>query len=311
MGVISLGLTEKGLKGGFERAFGPKTDKTLYRKLAMRVESDRDEEHHRWLGSLPGMEEWGPGLKLHGLSAESYNVANMKYATGLEIDRDTVSDDQTQQIMKRVGQLGRQAALHKDELLGDLFENGASANFKSYDDAIFFSAAHETGASGAQDNDLTFTVADADVNVFTAAEGETALQNAISAMMSFLDDRGRPFKIQPTGLAIVCPVIQMFRWQKVVKTAVIDSTDNIMKGVAEVIPFSELSQTSGAWYLVKTDDAEAMPFIFQDREPITQEYLGPGSEEWVKRHKATYSVWARYRMAYGFWAHCVKTTYGT
>ena len=310
MGVISLGLTEKGLKAGFEAAFRPKDEQALYREVAMRVASDRDEEHHRWLGSLPGMEEWGPGLRLHGLSADSYNVANMMYAVGMPIDRNEVSDDQTGQIMQRVNQLGSRAALHKDELLGDLFENGGAANFKSYDDAIFFSAAHETGESGAQDNDLTFEVADADVNVFTAAEGKEALQTAIAAMRSFKDDRGRPFKTSATGLKLVCPVTQEFGWREVLETALISNTDNIMRGKVDVIGFAELT-TDGVWYLLKTDEAALRPFIFQDREAIQTEYLGQGTETWVREHKAVYKVWGRYRMAYGFWPYAVRTTFTT
>lgn len=306
MGIKSTGLSEAGLRSEFFKVYDPVVDDALFQKVAQRIVSTKDVEHHKWLGSLPSMEELGPGLKLHGLRSESYDVANLKYATGLEVDQDEVDDDQTGQIKIRVQQLAEQAALHKDELLGDLLENGGSTGFVAYDGQIFFSASHASGASGSQDNDLTSVVADGDTNVFTAAEGKAALQAAIKAMMSFKDDRGRPMKIKPTGLMLVCPPAQMFNWMEVLNTALISNTDNIMKGVANVVSFGELT-TSGRWYLLKTDGI-VQPFIFQDRVPLTFTY---SDEDMFKRSKHLYKVDARYRMAYAMWQYAIRYVFTT
>lgn len=306
MGIISTGLSEAGLRSEFFGIYDPADDEALHQLVAERIASTKDVEHHRWLGSLPSMEEWGPGLKLHGLRTDSYDVANMLYATGIEADQTEIDDDQTGQIVRRVRQLAEQAALHKDQVLGDLLENGGSTGFISYDGKIFFSASHESGASGTQDNDLTEGVADDDVNVFTAAEGETALQNAITAMLDFKDDRGRSMNIKPTGLVLVCPNRQLYRWKKVVETALISNTDNVMKNSVSVIPFGELT-TDGVWYLFKTDGV-FKPFIFQDREAVKFEQ---SDEDRFKRNKILYKVQGRYRLAYGLWQYAVRTTFTT
>ena len=226
MPIIGTGLNVAGLRSEFFDRFREVT--TVYMDLATRYSSNKDVEHHKWLGTVPQMREWGTGRLAKGLRTESYDVANAKYEATIEVDRDEIDDDQTGQIRLRIQELARRAATHKDKMIADLLNNGDQAGYLAYDGKVFFADDHESGASGAQDNLLTFAVADDDVDVFTATEGKTALQNAIEAMMLYLDDQGEPGDRDQGGLVIVCPWAQYYRWLEVINASVINNTTNVM-----------------------------------------------------------------------------------
>ena len=307
MPIIGTGLNVAGLRSEFFDRFREVT--TVYMDLATRYSSNKDVEHHKWLGTVPQMREWGTGRLAKGLRTESYDVANAKYEATIEVDRDEIDDDQTGQIRLRIQELARRAATHKDKMIADLLNNGDQAGYLAYDGKVFFADDHESGASGAQDNLLTFAVADDDVDVFTATEGKTALQNAIEAMMLYLDDQGEPGDRDQGGLVIVCPWAQYYRWLEVINASVINNTTNVMTSAARVIPFSRLT-TAGKWFLLKTNEG-IRPFIFQDRRPIEFDAVEKGSEQAFHQEKYSYGVSGRYRLAYGEWRYAVQTTFTT
>ena len=303
MAVIDTGLTVAGLRSEFFDRFDQVP--TVWQDLATQYASTKDVEHHKWLGTVPQMREWGTGRLAKGLRTESYDVANLKYESTIEVDRDEISDDQTGQIRIRVNELARRAALHKDQMIADLLKNGTAAGFLSYDGQTFFSDSHVSGASGTQDNNLSLTIADTDKNAFTSAEGKAALQNAITQMLAFKDDQGEPMDLQPSGLTIVCPPGQFYRWLEIVNASVINNTSNILSGVARVVQFPRLT-TAGEWFLLKTDEY-IRPFLVQDREPIEFGQIAEGSEQDFLREKWLFGVRARYRVAYGEWRFGVRT----
>ncbi len=304
MAVIDTGLLSKGLRSEFFDRFEGTT--TYYQDLATRIPSNSDSENYKWLGTVPKMREWGSGRLAKGLRTESYSVENLKYEATIEVDRDEIADDQTGQIRVRIGELARRAATHKDFLLAQLLSNGASGGYHSYDGVPFFSAAHVSGESGAQDNDLTYNADDAGDP--TTAEFKAALKQAIATMLVFKDDQGEPMNIGVSGLVCVVPPSMLFTAMEAVNASVIANTDNVVKGIARVIALPWLSAAS-TWYLLKTDGV-IRPFIFQDREPVEFGALTETSEESFKREKLLFGVRARYRMTYGYWQFAVRTVFG-
>ncbi len=303
MAIINTGLLTKGLRSEFFNRF----EKTPahHGQLATRITSTSDSETYKWLGTVPKMREWGTGRVAKGLRTESYSVANLKYESTIEVDRDEIADDQTGQIRVRIGELAQRAATHKDYLLAQLLINGASAGFSSYDGVTFFSNTHVSGASGAQDNDLTSSALAP--NDPTVAEFKGGLKQAISTMMSFNDDQGEPLPIGATGLVCVVPPTMYFTALESINATVIDNTTNVLSGAASVISMPWLTDAS-MWYLLKTDGV-LRPFIFQDREPVEFTALTEDSEESFKREKFLYGVRARYRMTYGYWQFGVRTDF--
>lgn len=303
MAIIDTGLLSKGLKSEFFNRFENTT--TYYQDLATRIASSSDSETYRWLGSLPRMREWGTGRLAKGLGTETYSVENLKYESTLEVDRDEISDDKTGQIRIRVAELASRAATHKDYLIAQLLINSETAGFNSYDGVSFISDAHVSGASGAQDNKL---LADAlDFDHPTTQEFKDALKAAIGAMIAFRDDQGEPMAISATGLVCVVPTMMYFTALEAVSATVVNSTSNVVSGVARVIAFPWLTDQS-KWYLLKTDGV-IRPFLFQDREPLEFTALTEDSDEGFRREKFLYGVRARYRLAYGYWQHAVRTDF--
>jgi phage major head subunit gpT-like protein len=303
MAIINTGLLTKGLRSEFfNRLEGTQTH---FEELATRIVSNSDRETYRWLGTVPKMREWGTGRLAKGLRTESYSVDNLKYESTLEVDRDEISDDQTGQIRIRVAELAQRAATHKDFLISQLLISGATSGFNSYDNVAFFNAAHVSGGSGSQDNDLTSTAAS--TSNPTVDEFKTALKQAISTMMGFKDDQGEPTPIGATGLVCVVPPAMFFTALEAINASVINNTTNVLSGAAKVISMPWLTDAT-TWYLLKTDGV-VRPFIFQDREPIEFSSLAPDSEEVFKREKFLFGVRARYRLAYGYWQFAVRTQF--
>lgn len=302
MPVVSTGLNTRGLRSEFFDKFS--ATQSHFEQLSTRIPSDGDSEAYRWLGQLPRMREWGTGRLAKGLNVESYSVENEKYEATIEVDRDEIADDQTGQILVRIGEMGVRAATHKDYLIAQLMINGASSGFNSYDGVTFFNAAHVSGDSGSQDNDLGYTAAAA---TKTTDECRGAIRAATAAMMAFLDDQGQPMVIDPSGLAIVCPPSMYWTMLEAVDAAFISNTSNVTKGIAKVISFPWLT-TGTTWYLCKTNGV-MRPFIFQDREPLEFNGLTENSDEGFRREKFLYGVRARYAMTYGYWQYCVRTVF--
>lgn len=307
--IRSTGLGVSGVRSEFFARFA--ATPSVFGDLTTRMASTKESESYKWLGTFPQMREWGTGRQAVGLRTESYSVDNHKYELTCEVDRDEIADDQTGQIQVRINEMAAQAATHKDYLLGLLMQYGASSGYNSYDGVTFFNAAHSSGSSGSQDNDLT-SLAAADDAVPTSAEFKTAFANAIAAMMAFKDDTGKPLPITPSGLAVLVPPALWFPAMEAMNATIISNTSNVLASMARVIPFAYIPNgtTTQTFYVCKTDGV-VRPFIFQDREPIEFGSLTENTEEGFKREKYLYGVRARYALTYGYWQYCVRHVFTT
>ncbi len=303
MAVIDTGLLEKGLNTAFQSRFD--ATKTHFGDLSTPIKSDSDSEKYKWLGSTPRMREWGTGRLAKGVRTESYSVENQKYEATVEVDRDEISDDKTGQIRIRVEEMAQRAATHKDYLTSQLLINGGTAGFNSYDGVSFFNNAHVSGASGAQDNSLTYTAVSVDDP--TTLEFKGALRQAIATMMSYQDDVGEPANIDSDGLVCVVPPAMYFSALEAVNASIISNTSNVLAGVAQVVSFPWLTNLS-KWYLLKTNGV-VRPLIFQDREAVEFTSLTENSDETFKRDVFLFGVRARYALTYGLWTMAVSTDF--
>ncbi len=305
MAVINTGLLSKGLRSEFFNRFEGAT--THFQDFTTRISSNSDSETYKWLGSIPRMREWGTGRVARGVRTESYSVENLKYEATLQVDRDEIADDKTGQIRIRIAELAERAATHKDFLLSQLLINGEQAGFNSYDGVSFFNANHLSGASGQQSNLLNHTAVDPDDP--TTDEFKGALKAAIAAMMAFKDDVGDPMSLSAAKLVCVVPTTVFFSALEAVNATIVGSTSNVLAGVAQVVAFPWLTDSS-KWYLLKTDGV-VRPFIFQDREPVEFTALTEESDEGFRREKFLYGVRARYRMTFGYWQFAIRSNFTT
>lgn len=329
--VIDTGLLLPGLRSEFYDLYNVRDLQAHYQQLALRITSTRDMENHRFLGSAPALRLWGEGRVAQGLRSERYDVKNQKYEASIEVDRDELDDEQTNQIRPRIQQLSARAAQHKDDLISQLMilggsvdstgtvYNGGTVIGNSYDGVSFFNTAHVSGSSGSQNNALTYDVADNTTFIGTVAEWKEAIRKMFSQMMAYLDDQGKPMlPMQPNSLRLYVHPANYANASEAAKAQIIAQTTNVFAGVCDVVSWPWLAaystqigsgaQSNAYSYLMYVGDP-IKPFIFQDRMPVEFGSLELNSETGFRQEKFLYGVRARYAMAYGAWQFCVRNVF--
>ncbi len=311
--VVDPVVLEKGLKSQFFQAY--KDSPTLWQRIATHVPSTGPSEKYGWLGQAPGMREWTDERIPKGLIEHEYTIVNRHYEATIAVDRDSLADDQTGQIMLRVRDLARRAKKHPDALLIDLLNSGATAGYTSYDGAVFYSNAHVEGDYGSQDNTASYTVAADNTTEPTTAECIAMFTLAVKQMMGLLDDQGERFVSEMDGLALLCPASVGFKFKEALMSPVVEATTNILAGAADVIVAPTLTDpattTSDRFVHLLKVDAPVRPFIFQERQPVQFASLTGESDAGFTRRYFQYGVDARYNVGYGLWPYAVRVTITT
>lgn len=303
MAVVNTGLNVAGLRSEFFQRF--ESTPTVFQDLSTRIQSTKDKETFKFLGSVPPMRFWGTGRKSVGLRTESYDVESLRYESTVEVDRNEIADDQTGQIRMRINELASRSAVHKDSLIASLIVNGDQSGFNSYDGVSFFNDTHVSGSSGNQDNKLSATAADPSNP--TVDEFKKSMKAAIAAMLGFKDDQGQPMSMGASGLIAVVPPSMYLTALEAVNASIIANTTNVLQSAARVIAFPYLT-TATEWFLFK-NDGHVRPFVFLDREPVEFGALEQNSETGFLREVYLYGVRARYAMTFGYWQYAVMNTF--
>lgn len=308
LGLIDVDsvVLEKGLKSTFYQAYD--AAKAVYPDLCTEVPSKAKEEKYAWLGTAPTMRQWTDERMPLGLLEHDYTIVNNHYEASIDVDGDTLDDDQTGQIPRRVQDLGSRAKRFPDTLLSTLILNAETA--LCYDGQAFFDTDHAEGSSGTQDNDLGASATTPSAP--TQSEFETAFSAAMRALMAFKDDRGEPFleewMLNAGNLILMVPPTSMYDAAlKTVQAAVISNTTNVYQNKATVIPNARLTWTTK--FALFYTGAPIKPFIFQNRQNLQAGLLGKGSEEGFMRNRYVFGVDARYNVGYGPWQYGVLTTF--
>jgi len=275
-----------------------------YEKLTTTVESTKSEETYPWLGAVPKMSEWKDERKEEDLNEYYFSITNYSWEGTVSVDRDAIEDEQYGQIKIRVKELATEAKRFYDEMVfglilegenttgtaGTIFENKSTA---CYDTKAFFATNHGEGAATGQSN------------LGSAELSATALQTAITAMVNFKDDKGKPSHIRPDTL-VVAPGLE---WEA---KELLNSTyypeegtttaklaTNVLKGSLNLIINPYLTDVD-AWYLFDTSHV-MKPVILQMRRTPEFNDLTSGTEAAFLRKKWYYGVDWRGFVAWGNW----------
>ncbi|MEN6372304.1 MAG: Mu-like prophage major head subunit gpT family protein [Armatimonadota bacterium] len=291
-------LLEAGLKTVFFEAYDAASNDS--RKIITVIPSEQDTETYAWLGSVPKMREFADERLPAGLLEHEYKIKNKTWEASIAVDRAAIEDDLYGQIKLRVQGLARETKRHIDEIVFSLLASGFST--VCHDGQYFFDTDHSEGVSGTQSNKCT------------DALSATALQNAITAMAKFKDDRGKPLGISPDVL-VVPPDLQWTALELLNSTyypEILDPSDgsqklagNPLKNRLELIVSPYLTDTNN-WYLLATNWI-VKPIIFQSRVPVEFSALEGTSENGFMRDQYIYGVRARYNAGFGLW----QTAYGS
>ena len=280
-------LLTAGLKTAFFQTFGETP--AQWDKIATVVPSERDTEQYAWLGALPGMREFLDERTPADLKPYSYAIKNKTWESTLSVDRTALEDDQYGQIALRVRQMALVAKQHLDSIVFGLLGQGFTA--AGYDGVPFFGVHNQGGAQS---------------NKGTEALSAASLQTAITAMMRFTDDQGRPMGTRPT-LLVIPP--EMY-WEA---TQLLDSTfypdpvggggqnlaANSLRGMLTLLTTPYLLSPSN-WFLLDTGRV-VRALVLQMRKEFEFSALESTSENGFLRDQFMYGVRARYNAGFGDW----------
>jgi phage major head subunit gpT-like protein len=115
-------------------------------RIAMTVPSTTSEEKYGWLGMSTTFREWLGERQYQALKTHSYSIKNKRFENTVEVDRDSIEDDQYGVFSPLMSQLGQDSALHPDELVFGLLQQGF--NTACYDGQYFFDTDHPVGLPG-------------------------------------------------------------------------------------------------------------------------------------------------------------------
>lgn len=291
-------LLEAGLKTVFFEAYDAAVGD--WERVATVVPSEQDTETYAWLGSVPRMREFKDERLPAGLLEHEYSIKNKTWEASIAVERAAIEDDLYGQIKLRVQGLARETKRHIDETVFSLLGGGFAT--LCHDGQYFFDTDHSEGESGTQSNKGTDALSSA------------GLQNAITAMMKFKDDRGKVLGIVPDVL-VVPPDLQWTALELLNSTYYPDVVapasgsqklaGNPLKGKLDLVVSPYLTDTND-WFLLATKWV-VKPVIFQSRVPVEFSALEGTSEAGFMRDQYVYGVRARYNAGLGLW----QTAFGS
>lgn len=284
---LAIGL-ERGLKMAFQKAYADligSKEFDLIKLVAMMAPSTNSSEKYGWLGDIPDVQEWLGEIKAKELAEYDYTITNKNWQTGIQIDRNSLDDDQYGMVKERVAEMPRAILEHRWEMIEDLFASGTSDN--AYDDAAFFSS-----RTSPNDNLLDGTGA-------TKSLIQADILTAYAAMYNFTSDTGRHLRLKMD--TIVCPVEIYGATLEAVTSVQGQTSANVpAMFIKNVIPLPGQSDTND-WYGVCTTRG-IKPFILQTRQnPI------PVLVENKLNRQLVYYAHGRSNAGYGFYQLAIKT----
>ena len=281
------------LTAGLQTAFFETFTQTpaQWDKVATIIPSERDTEQYAWLGALPGMREFRDERQPGDPKPYAYAIQNKTWESTLSVDRAALEDDQYGQIALRIRQMALVAKTHLDSIVFGLLGTGFAAS--GYDGVPFFGS-HANGQSAAQSNKGTDALSSA------------ALQAAITAMMRFTDDQGRPMGTKPS-LLVVPPELY---WEATMLltstyfpdpliTASQDLAANPLRGMVTLLATPYLTSPTD-WFLLDTTRV-LRALVLQMRKEFEFGSLESASENGFLRDQFLYGVRARYNAGFGDW----------
>lgn len=245
-----------GFRSVFQDAFVKAADAADYQPVVLETRSTNARETYGWLGALPNLSEWKDTRQLHGLRPFDYTLTNTNYEGTIEVDRNTLEDDEYGMIQYRVRQLAQRAIDHMSKLVFDLLDAGEAEN--AYDGIAFFSDTRQIGDSANIENLLSGN--------YSASETEirAAIAAGVVAMRAFQDDRGIPMNLCPD--TIVCSPTMEIPIKNALLPAVAGTTRAEAEIIKRVIVRPEIDADVLDWYLLSTERMGLKPEILQVRK---------------------------------------------
>jgi len=272
-------------------------------EVALLVPSQVAQEAYTSLSPAPGLALSIGDLVISALAAGKLELIANLYQAGIGIPRDDFDDDRIGLHRSRVQDMATKATWHPHELIAATLE----ANPAAFDGTALFADARTGSIVGSFDNNLAPTMAGA---APTVAEFETAVKAAILALLGFTDAKSKKITLAAEFGILIPPAL---KWQAracagddLIGAAGSTKTNEVKD---QFVPRSNPFLTSDVTMYTYVKNGGAKPLLLQERETLTTEELGEGSDEWVKHNQAVFAAKARRACAAGHPGLIVKSVF--
>lgn len=284
----------------------------FYSTLCTVIPSNGADEEYGMLGSVPAVREWLADRQFHTVRAAKFTIENKLWESSVLVKRNDIDDDRMGLYVGMFESLATRAARHPDKLLlSDLVVNGTSG--VCLDGQYFFDTDHSWGDSGSQDNDKTSAITAAATP--TLDEFKTALNGALTALLSYVDDKGELLHDDVVmgvnggmELVLLCPLKYWDVANRATTAGIMVNSGetNVPIATAKVVPTPHIT---GNYFDLYRVDTPFKPYIFQARQPLRRQMKFVADD--IEFKDAKFMTEARYNVGYGAWWNAVRHTFTT
>lgn len=286
-------------------------------RIGMHFNSDQDFETYPWLGQSPAMREWIGGRQAKGFIANLIIVRNKHFEATIQFLLKDLRRDKTGQVRVRIGELAERAATHWASLLSTLIAGGATG--LCYDGQYFFDTDHsDPGADyvTSQSNTISVDISALPTQVHgvvaapAVEEMGQSILAGVSAIQSFLDDRGEPQNENAKNFLVMVPT-------SLNQVAVNALAQPLMAGAAVQTASPDLhievanNPRLNAWtdkFAVFRTDGRQKSFIMQEETGVQVKAKAEGSEYEFDNDAHQYGIDSWRAVAYGQWRDATLVT---
>lgn len=290
-------------------------DPAFVNKLAMRIPSSQDSETHKWLGAVPGFREWVGGRHAQTLRDFGITIVNKDFESTINYHERELTEDKTGQLQIRINEHADQANYHDAELLIDLIKSADST--VCYDGQYFFDTDHAEGDSGSQSNDIQVDISELPAavhgSVTTPSTEEMALSilKGVKQIFSFKNDQGKIINRNAKDFLVVVPTDLWDVALAAVQNKTVESGKVNTLATQNQFSIDIMADPTLGWtdeFAIFRTDASVKPFILQEREDVTVDMVGRGSEQYFNSREISVGLKKAGNVGLGLWqGSCLVT----
>lgn len=269
-------------------------------QIATMNPSTTAQETYAWASRSTQLRQWVGERQMRNIALYAQTIVNQDYEGTIEVDRNSILDDQLGAYNFAIDDLARASKKWPDTILLPSLRTGQST--LGFDGSNYFDTTHPVdkypGQSGTASTQRNYWSSGMPLNFDN-------YQTVRATMMSYVGEDNLPLGIVPNLLVVppqqeviarlICegdsvgPLVYGNASNAGV-TNMAGANTNVLKGTAKVLVIPELSVDPNIWYLMDTSRG-VKPFIFQQRQaPNILALTDPKSENVFKRKKYVFGV---------------------
>jgi phage major head subunit gpT-like protein len=271
--------------------------------FGMEVPSSSRSSLHAWLIDEAQVREWNGSRVLNEMGSIVWEVINRDWELSWRFKEQQIRDDLSGLValaIQRARGYAEKWARHEDTLVATAVQQGK--NKACYDGSNFFSASHP--------NDPLGLVSGTFDNLFTSRPLNIAnLIFGLQKMRSLKLPDGSPWIGPQSRIKLMFDASLEFTAKQMLQmiyltpapafglSSTAGVSQNVVQGSVDPVLNPYLNSEAGTWYLC-AEDSGIRPIMFQRRQAVESQELGPGSQLFFDRKEYQIGQDARYEASY-------------